>query len=177
MNVTLIGYRGSGKSAVSAHLADALGWTAVDADHEIERRAGRTIREIFEEKGEPHFRQLERDVLAELLAGDRLVIAAGGGAVLSTETRSRMQAAGPVVWLQATVDQLERRINADAKSPQRRPPLTDSGGRHEIEELLNVREPLYRQSATAIVQTDELTVEDVAKAVLASVKPLLRKDR
>jgi len=177
MNVTLIGYRGSGKSAVAARLADALRWRAVDADNEIERRAGQSIREIFDDQGEAHFRQLECDVLAELLAGDRLVIAAGGGAVLNAETRSRMQAAGPVVWLQATVDQLERRINADTNTPERRPPLTDSGGRHEIEELLTAREPLYRQSATAIVQTDELTVEDVADAVLASVEHLLRKDR
>ncbi|HEX6984200.1 MAG TPA: shikimate kinase, partial [Planctomycetaceae bacterium] len=81
MALTFIGYRGSGKSTVGAAVAARLGRPFADADAEIERRAGRTIREIFATDGEPHFRALEREVMADLLSRDDLVIAAGGGAV------------------------------------------------------------------------------------------------
>src|SRR5215218_314511 len=114
MVITLIGYRGSGKSSVAPALAERLGWTWADADPLIEQRAGQTIREIFETSGEPKFRRLEREVLVELLGGTNLVIAAGGGAILSAETRHDMRQAGPVVWLRADVATLSARIGADA---------------------------------------------------------------
>lgn len=174
MVITLIGYRGSGKSRVAGPLADRLGWTAVDSDAEIERRAGQSIRDLFAEKGEPHFRQLERQVLAEWLAGDRLVIAAGGGAVLNAQTRRQMRDAGPVVWLTASVDTLAARIGNDATTSQRRPDLTSTGGREEVEHLLAQREPLYRQCAAVSVPTDERTIEDVVETVLALTEPMLR---
>ena len=78
MIVTLIGYRGSGKTTVAEPLARRLGWESVDADAEIERSACRTIREIFAEGGEPAFRQIERAVMQELLRRDGIVLAAGG---------------------------------------------------------------------------------------------------
>ena len=80
MAITLIGYRGCGKSTVGELLAARLGWEFVDADAVIEQRAGKTIREIFEDSGEPEFRRIERDVMSELLQRAELVIAAGGGA-------------------------------------------------------------------------------------------------
>ena len=81
MVITLIGYRGTGKSTLASPLAQRLGWDWIDADVELERRAGRSIQSIFATDGEPEFRRLERELLAELLLRDRLVIAAGGGAV------------------------------------------------------------------------------------------------
>lgn len=151
----LIGYRGTGKTTLAEPLAARLGWTAVDADVELERRAGRTIKQIFDDGGEPEFRRIERETLVELLTKDRLVIAAGGGAILNAETRRDFKAAGPVVWLKASADTIEQRLYGDATTAQRRPNLTASGGRQEIEQLLAQREPLYRECATLEVATDE----------------------
>jgi shikimate kinase len=175
MVITLIGYRGSGKSAVAAPLAARLGWTWCDADDEIERRAGKSIREIFADDGESHFRELERLVLAELLGKNRLIVAAGGGAVLNEETRCRMQNAGPVVWLQAGVELLERRIRDDRATAERRPNLTLHGGRREIEETLSRREPLYRECATVTVATDSLSIDEVVEQVFAAIEPAVRE--
>jgi shikimate kinase len=155
MILTLIGYRATGKSTVAKPLAERLGWSWVDADVELERRAGRTIREIFDTDGEPEFRRLERETLVDLLQQDRLVIAAGGGAVLNPETRQDFKDAGPVVWLNASVDTIEQRLYGDATTVERRPNLTSTGGRDEIERLLKQREPIYSDTASLIVQTDE----------------------
>lgn len=151
----LIGYRGTGKTTLAKPLAARLDWTAVDADVELERRAGRTIRQIFDEGGESEFRRLERETLVELLGRERLVIAAGGGAIIDADTRRDFKAAGPVVWLKASVATIEQRLYGDATTEQRRPNLTSSGGRQEIEQLLTQREPLYRECATLEVSTDE----------------------
>jgi shikimate kinase len=168
MVVTLIGYRGTGKTSVAGPLASRLGFESVDADAEIERRAGRTIREIFAAEGEAGFRARERDVMAEYLAQDRLVIAAGGGAVLDADTRARIRAAGPAVWLRATVETIERQVAADATTRDRRPNLT-TGGRREIEEVLALREPIYRQCATLTVDIDGRPIDAVVEEILTGL--------
>ncbi len=169
MVITLIGYRGSGKTSVASRLAARLGWDYCDADDEIERRANKSIRALFADEGEPAFRALEKQVLAELLARDRLVIAAGGGAILDDATRGLMRNAGPVVWLEASVDSLWERICADHATAERRPPLSARSGKDEVEQLLARREPLYRQTATLTVCTDGLPVDAVAEAVYRHV--------
>ena len=155
MILTLIGYRATGKSTLAKPLAARLGWSWVDADVELEHRAGRTIREIFDTDGEPGFRRLERETLVDLLGQDRLVIAAGGGAILNPATRQDFKDAGPVVWLKASVDTIEQRLYRDETTAERRPNLTSSGGREEIERLLGQREPIYSDTATLTIQTDE----------------------
>ena len=170
MVITLIGYRGSGKSTVAAPLAERLGWTWVDADAVLEERAGCTIRDIFAAEGEPGFRKRERNVISELLRRDRLVIAAGGGAVLNPDTRKEMRAAGPVVWLKASVAVLQSRIAADATSAARRPNLT-TGGVNEIETLLAAREPLYRECATITIETDGLAAGEIVGKIVEAIKP------
>ena len=169
MVVTLIGYRGCGKSTVAVLLARHFHWTAVDADVEIERRAGKSIREIFADEGEPHFRALEREVMRELLARDRIVIAAGGGAVLDADTRHEMRTSGPVVWLQASIETLEKRINADAETADRRPTLTTGSPVSEIETVLAVREPIYRQCATHVIDTDRKSPEEITQLVVETL--------
>lgn len=173
MVITLIGYRGSGKSAVAPLVAGRLGWAWIDADAEIEERAGRTIRQIFEAEGEPRFRELERETLTELLARSQLVLAAGGGAVLDAETRQRMRAAGPVVWLDAPAEALHARISEDASTAARRPNLTARGGLGEIRELLARREPLYRETASVVIDAAAGGPADVAERILAAVGPSL----
>ena len=169
MAITLIGYRCTGKTSVAAPLAERLGLSWVDADLELERRDGRTIRQIFADDGEPGFRRFERETIAELLARDQLVLAAGGGAVLNEQTRRDMQAAGPVVWLQASVDTIESRLRDDETTAVRRPNLTSIGGRREIEELLTQREPLYRDCATLTIETDQLSLDEIVDRIVAAI--------
>ncbi len=171
MVVTLIGYRGTGKSTLAAPLARRLGWEWLDADVELERRAGRSIKDIFATDGEPEFRRLERELLAELLQHSRLILATGGGAILNAATRHDMQAAGPVIWLQASADTIERRLTTDPTTGQRRPNLTAAGGRDEIEHLLAIREPLYRECATIVVNSDAAAPEELVDQVLCQLPP------
>ncbi len=169
MVITLIGYRGTGKSTLAGPLAKRLGWDWLDADVELERRAGRSIQDIFATDGEPEFRRLEWELLAELLQRDRLVIAAGGGAIGNAETRAAMKRAGPVVWLQASADTIEHRLATDPTTGQRRPNLTSSGGRTEIERLLAIREPLYRECATIVLDTEQASTEQLVNIVVDAV--------
>lgn len=170
MVITLIGYRGSGKSSVAAPLAAALGWNWIDADVEIEHRAGCSIREIFEKEGVSKFRKLEEKTLDELLSRDQLVIAAGGGAILSETTRRKMKSSGPVVWLKASVEVLASRIEADHATTERRPNLTSQGGRQEIEDVLAVREPLYRDCASITVETNDRNISEIVTSILNSIQ-------
>jgi shikimate kinase len=168
MVITLIGYRGSGKTTVARALAERLAWNWIDADTVVEQTAGQTIREIFAVEGEPGFRRRERTALVELLTRDKLVLAAGGGAVLNLDTRREMQSAGPVVWLQASVPVLAARIAADPGTAQRRPNLA-GGGTEEIAKLLAEREPLYRDCASLTIGTDGLSVTDIVDRIAASL--------
>lgn len=174
MVITLIGYRGTGKSTLAAPLAERLDWEWLDADIELERRAGRSIQSIFATDGEPEFRRLERELLSELLKRDRLVIAAGGGAILDEATRVDMKSAGPVIWLQASVDTIERRLATDPTTGQRRPNLTSSGGRAEIERLLTIRQPLYRECATITLEADTASAGQLVEAVLKQLPMTVR---
>lgn len=173
MVITLIGYRGTGKSTVATELARRLGWDSVDADAVIEQRAGRTIREIFDVGGEAEFRRLERDVMQELLRGSRMVIATGGGAILDEQTRQKLPTAGPSVWLRASIDTILDRLAADRLTGERRPNLTASGGRTEVEGLLAARTPLYRACADIAVDTDGRTVTAIAEEIIGSLASAL----
>ncbi len=163
--IFLIGLRGTGKSTIGRLLADRLGVTFVDADAELESRAGRTIREIFAADGEQAFRDLESLVLADLIAADVGVIATGGGVVLRESNRQRMRA-GRVVWLTANVDELWQRLKADPASRERRPDLT-VGGRDEIAQLALARDSLYRACADHIIDTTGRTPEAVTADIFS----------
>ncbi|WP_298866991.1 shikimate kinase [uncultured Gimesia sp.] len=164
--ITLIGYRGSGKSSVAAPLAERLSFSWIDADDEIERAAGKSISQIFADEGETHFRQLERTVMQSLLRRDKLIIAAGGGAILNTETRQEVQDAGPVVWLKADVNVLEQRVSLDVSTTTRRPALTSSASqREEIQKLLDQREPIYQACTSITVDTDSKTILQIVDEI------------
>lgn len=150
--VFLIGYRGTGKSAVAELLAARLGWDSLDADALLEARAGRSIREIFEKEGEGGFREREAALLEELCGGSKVVIATGGGVILREQNRQRLKKSGLCVWLTADAATIWERLQADAATAERRPNLT-VGGLAEVEQLLRVREPLYRACADFTVDT------------------------
>jgi shikimate kinase len=161
----LIGPRGSGKSTVAQLVARELGWNWLDADDQLEKRYGQSIRAIFASQGEAGFRDKESVVLTELARLRRHVIATGGGVVLREHNRVLLRASGCVVWLTADVETLWQRVQADSATADRRPPLT-VGGRAEMAEILRLREPLYRQCADFVVDTTGRAPADVAAEVL-----------
>jgi shikimate kinase len=167
--VTLIGYRGCGKTVVGRQLAQRLGWSFIDTDQTIEEQAGRTIREIFETDGEMTFRRMEADLLDDALARRRCVISAGGGAVLARRNRKTIRSNGVCVWLTAPPEELYRRIEADARSAGQRPELTDRPGLQEVEAVLQARLPVYEATAEHVVSTAGRSIEQVVDAVLETL--------
>ncbi len=167
--VTLIGYRGTGKSTVGQILADRLNWRFVDADLEIEARAGRSIRAIFADWGEEVFRDWEEKTLAELTSTiPDAVIATGGGVVLRETNRRRIREFGFVVWLRADPAELACRLAADEHGLADRPPLTVAGTLTEIAQVLERRLPLYRELADAVIETGGKTPDEVVGAILGT---------
>ncbi|MFP5501123.1 MAG: iron-containing alcohol dehydrogenase, partial [Candidatus Sericytochromatia bacterium] len=151
--IILVGYMGAGKSSVGRALAERLGWKFVDTDELIQALSGRTIPELFAD-GEPFFRQWEAQAIATLFAEDRLVIAAGGGALTHPESRRMLQALGPTVWLDAPPDVLWARAGQDPDRPLSLDEA-DFRARHAA------RLPLYRQSPLR-VDTERLAPEAAA---------------
>lgn len=166
-HLVLIGYRATGKTATAQRLSAALGRPWFDADQEFTRRAGRSIQQIFADQGEPAFRDLEAELLAELLEREPAVIATGGGVVLRQDNRDRLTAAGTVVWLRARPETILARLAADETSAAMRPALTSKGTADEVFETLAEREPIYAALAQLSVDTDDQSPEQVAEAVLA----------
>jgi shikimate kinase len=162
MNLFLVGYRGSGKSTIAHLVAERLDWGWLDTDVEIERRAGKTIAEIFADEGEPAFRDRESRVLEDVSQRSKLVLALGGGIVLAEQNRHCLKTRGRTAWLMAKPETLWRRISADSSTAQRRPNLTTGGGLAEVEAILAARTPLYRQCADWVVDTEGRTPAEVA---------------
>ena len=166
-NIALIGYRATGKTTVAKELANRLsGWNWVDADVEIERAAGKTIAQIFQQSGESGFRDLESTVTAELLLRPQTIIATGGGVVIRPENRERLKQTAFVVWLQASADTIYQRMYSDETTSTRRPALTDNNPYEEIVKMLKMRNLWYEQTASVSVDTDLLTPEQIADWVL-----------
>jgi shikimate kinase len=164
--IRLIGYRGTGKSAVAQALALRLGWEWIDADVELELRSGKSIAAIFADEGEPAFREMESAVLAELADRDRVVLATGGGIVLREANRTLLRKGATVVWLKARPETIFRRVSDDWNTVSRRPNLT-TGGIEEIRDLLEQRTALYRQCADLEIDTDEKTILQVGEDILS----------
>lgn len=168
-NLFLIGYRGVGKSSVAHHVARALGWREIDADALLEAEAGQSIKEIFANEGEAGFRRRESAQLRVICTGSKQVVATGGGVVLDPANRELLAASGWCCWLRADADAIERRLQLDPASTERRPNLT-VGGREEVEALLKLREPLYKACARASFDTSELDPQAVAAAIVTWLK-------
>lgn len=160
MRVVLTGFMGAGKTTVGRLLADRLGWQFVDLDHEIESRAGRTIREIFERDGEAVFRRVERELLVEALAREPVVIAAGGGTLTFPENLERARAQAMVIWLNPDFATLARRIGGKGKPD--RPLFRDEAGALA---LYRDRLPAYALSDWRIDVAPEELAEEVAARI------------
>ena len=150
-NIVLIGPMGSGKTTVGRRLAENLKIDFYDADHEIINKTGVSIDHIFDVEGEEGFRKRETDVLKELCSKHNIVLATGGGAVISKKNREFIKNSGSVIYLSSSVDQILRRT---AKS-KTRPLLENSSNRRKtISDIIDSRDPLYREVATIIINTN-----------------------
>jgi len=167
-NVFLIGPMGAGKTTIGRHLATLLHKRFVDVDHEIEKRTGVSIPVIFEIEGEAGFRRRESAVIEELTRDTSIVLATGGGAVLLEENRKVLKDRGTVAYLQADIDTLVERTRRD----RNRPLLQTENPRAKIEELLQQREPIYREVADIIINTGQRAPSSVAREVVVRLKAL-----
>lgn len=140
---------GAGKSTVGRLLAAASGFEFIDCDRELELRAGTTIATMFELEGEAGFRSREHQLLEELTAMPGLVLATGGGAILSEDNRAMLRSRGLVIYLQASPEEIVRRTRGDSS----RPLLQVDDRRERIQELMTQRLPLYRQTAHLVFRS------------------------
>src|ERR1051325_11166969 len=141
-NVALIGFMGTGKSSVGRLVADGLHFTFLDTDRVIEARAGKTIREIFEQEGEPAFRELERRIVEELARRNKTVISTGGGLPANEANLASLKTHALVVCLWASRETIFERV----RGQNHRPLLNDPDPLGQIRRLLTEREPYYRQA-------------------------------
>ena len=157
-NIFLVGLMGAGKTSVGKLLARRMGKTFFDCDHEIERATGVRIPIIFEIEGEAGFRVRERRMLAELTERSGIVLATGGGAVLSEENRNALAGHGTVVYLRASAQDLWQRTRHD----RNRPLLQTPNPLARLTDLYNERDPLYREIADLVVDTGSQSVSALA---------------
>ena len=162
--VVLVGLMGAGKTTVGRRLSERLGLPFVDADHEIEQAAGKSIAEIFADHGEPYFRDGERKVIARLLEGEPTVLATGGGAYMNPETRNNIRKRGVAVWLRADLALLMKRV----KKRNDRPLLKGSDPEAVMKALIAQRYPIYAEADITVDSRDSahsVMVNDVIKAL------------
>ena len=160
----LVGLMGAGKSSVGRRLAEKLGIPFVDADHEIEAAAGKTVFEIFADHGEAYFREGERKVLARLLGNGAQVLATGGGAFVNDETRSRIHENGVSIWLKAPLPLLMKRV----MKRQGRPLLQAADPEAVMRGLMETRYPAYSLADVTVESRDvqhNQMVNDVIRAL------------
>jgi shikimate kinase len=162
--IVLVGLMGAGKTSVGRRLAEKLGIPFVDADHEIEAAAGKTIAEIFADHGEPYFREGERRVIQRLINNGAQVLATGGGAYMNDETRARIQEHGVTVWLKAALPLLMKRVS----KRQDRPLLKTEDPEAVMRNLIEKRYPVYGQADVTVESRDVQhgqMVNDVIRAL------------
>lgn len=164
-NIFLVGMPGAGKSTLGKSLARRLGLTFVDADSELIAKTGVPIATIFEFEGESGFRVRESQMLAELVDRRGIVLATGGGAILSEGNRKVLREHGVVIYLRASLDDLRARTQRDTKRP-----LLQSGDPATVlRDLLNAREPLYNEVSHLTVDTGRQPAAKLAESIVEAM--------
>ena len=171
INLYLIGMMGAGKTTVGKLLAQHLGYGFLDTDEVIVKVAGKSINTIFAEEGESTFRQLEGKVLSEVCAYTKLAIATGGGIVMSSNNWSYLHH-GLIVWLDAPVELLYKRLLNDTS----RPLLQDPDPQGKLRSLLEQRQPLYAQADLRITLQEGETPEVIAARIIETIPSVLKND-
>ncbi len=162
-NIFLVGPMGAGKSTIGRHIADQLHLEFYDSDQEIERRTGADIAWVFDIEGEEGFRRREETVISDLTELQGIVLATGGGSVMSKEVRNKLSARGIVVYLETPIEKQVARTQRD----KRRPLLqTEEAPQSVLERLAEERNPLYAEVADIVVRTDEQSAKVVANQII-----------
>jgi shikimate kinase len=167
--LVLVGMMGAGKTTVGRRLANQLGRAFLDSDDEIEKAAQMTIPEIFEQRGEPEFRAGETRVIARVLKDRDIVLATGGGAFVSAETRDLVKAGAVSVWIKADFDLLFQRVSRRSN----RPLLKTANPRATLQKLIEDRYPIYAEADVTVVSRDvpqDVVAADLIEAVLAHLQ-------
>ena len=164
--LSLVGMPGCGKSTVGRHLARQLGLRFLDSDAEIERRIGMSIRDVFAQRGEDAFRDIEQDIIDELTAQPGIVLATGGGAVLRPSNRDALHSRTHVFYLRSTPEELLRRLRNDTQRPLLQ--VADPG--RKLRELFRERDPLYRRTAHFVVESARPSVPALMNMVLMQLE-------
>ena len=166
LSLALVAMPGAGKSTLGKLLARNLGLPFHDADHEVEKRCGMSIRDFFSQFGEPAFRDLEQAVIADLCAGGPMVLATGGGAVLREANRQVLHQGCTVIYLRTTPEELSRRLRHD----RQRPLLQVADPLGKLRELFRERDPLYRRTAHFVIETGRPSVQTLTNMILMQLE-------
>jgi len=170
VNLALIGFMGTGKTSVGRALADHLHFEFLDTDELIQERAGRSINDIFAQDGEPAFRAMERAVVQELAARQKLVISTGGGLPTNAENLAALKEHALVVCLWSSPEKIWERV----RNQSHRPLLHDPDPQKKIRELLAAREPFYKQ-ADVLMNTELRSIREVAQQIALQFKLAARR--
>ena len=166
MNIYLVGFMGTGKSAVGAALAKVNGFSVVDMDEEIVRREHMSIPEIFERKGEAYFRNAETSLLLDLERQGSMVVSCGGGVTLRQENREIMRRSGVTVYLTAKPETIFERVKDD----ENRPLLKGKKDVAHISEMMEERKSRYESISDIAIATDEKNPEELATCIVDFIK-------
>lgn len=175
--IYLTGFMGSGKSTIGPILANTIGYEFIDIDRAVERMVGKSVNEIFLESGEDQFRSLERSLVAEIQHREKLVISLGGGTMVDSDNFKVIANSGIVVYLKSTPEQIYRRVHHRDDRPVLRHKdgtrLTDEQLRARIDDLYQLREPVYAKADFTIVAGEKkvgVTVDEIVRCL----SPILR---
>ncbi|HJL93400.1 MAG TPA: shikimate kinase AroK [Woeseiaceae bacterium] len=164
-NYFLVGPMGAGKTAVGRQLAILLNYEFIDSDEEIELRTGVDIPFIFEKEGESGFRKREKKVIDEMTERNNIVLATGGGAILSEHNRKHLISRGLVIYLFASI---KKQVERTSRGKER-PLINNQDSRKILHDLMKIREPLYRNIADFIIMTDGRKINSVAKEIFNEI--------
>ena len=170
VNLYLIGMMGVGKTTVGKLIAEEIGYRFIDTDEVIVKAVGKSINEIFTENGEAEFRQLESDVLAQVCAYTKLVVATGGGIVMQQQNWSYLHH-GLIIWLDAPVEIILQRLAED----HTRPLLQDADMENKLRSLIEQRQPMYSQADLHITINATETPAEIATRILATIPSILKQ--
>jgi shikimate kinase len=170
MKVILIGYRACGKSTVGELLAAKLAIPFLDTDLLVEKSMGMPIKEIVVSQGWAFFRAREKEAIQKLEQQDECVIATGGGVILALENIDLLKKMGIVVWLDAPLADIIKRLQNDAQTDAVRPKFTDANLVQETVDMLKQRIPLYKKTADFTVSTNGKSADQIAEEILVYLK-------
>ncbi len=174
MNIVLVGYRCSGKTAVGRIIAHELGMNFADTDVLIEEDAGESIESLISKKSWDYFRNLETKLIVKVSGEENQVIATGGGVVVNQENVKALKKNGWVVWLDAKPNVLKERMEIEQQSDNIRPSLTGSDPLAEIKEVMNARRPMYLEAGDIRIDTTRLSKSEVAALIMENLPAQLR---